>query len=159
MEKKKEVVFNKLMASCVDHSIAFYTKNMGNKDHLDRAEGINMAMNCINMAELYLGMGYHSQALDSFQNAVFIGRLVEPYSLVVATAYYNMGDIYQQQGKLDEALECYQETLLIEDRLVPYSRAVQISYNAISNILALQGKPEEAATAAEMARKFGFGAS
>ena len=111
MKNQSEVVSNRLMAFYTDDALAFYEKNMHNKDHLDLAEGIHMARTCNNIAELYRGMGYQSEALNFFKQAAFIGRLVEPCHLVVAWACSNMGHLYRKQGKLDKALENYQATV------------------------------------------------
>ena len=152
MKQQNNVAIDELLNFYTNQTFGFYKKNMGKRDCLDITEGRNMAKICINMAELYWCRDNEVEALKHFKNAVFIGQLVEPESLVVAMAFSNMGIIYQNQDKLDDALKCYQECVLIEEHLMPNGGAVAMSYEAIGAILTRQGKSSEASVAFRLAR-------
>ena len=157
MKQQADVVFDTLLDFYIKNAMAFYKRNIGKRGHLERTEGLHMAIICSNMGELYWGRGNQSEALKYFEQAVFVGRLAAPDSLVVAMAFSNMGDIYQNQGRLDDALRSKQEAVLIEERLIPSSQAVSMSYETIGNILTCQGKSKEAMAAFGKARGFAYG--
>jgi tetratricopeptide (TPR) repeat protein len=155
MKQQSDDLFDGLLNFYTKQAFWFYKRNMGKRDCLDLTAGLNMVTTCINMAELYWCRGNESEALKHFKNAVFIGKLVEPDSLVVARAFSNMGIIYRNQGKLDDALKCYQECVLTEEHLMPNSKTVAISYETIGAILTRQGKLKEASVAFSLARLMG----
>lgn len=149
--KQQKKVINELIKFYSDKALAFFIKNMKKKHRLDLTESRQMIRICINIAELYRTSGEESKALMYLKNAVYIGKMVDPNSLLLAFAFNNMGRIYKSQGKLDDALNNYQECLLIEEGLIKDNSVIAISYRDIAEVLISQGKSEEARLAFNLA--------